>query len=106
MERMYAQTQEAGSSSRIGGAYPTDAPQQPFTLPLVTAVDDVSQVLTRLTAITERLCGSYPKEANSKTGLNPVPNGTFDAVSMAGRHIQEMMREANDLMSRIDANLP
>lgn len=49
---------------------------------------------------------SDPQEASNATRLNSVPNGTFDAVAMTGRDIQEKAAEMNDLMNRIDRMLP
>lgn len=94
----------------IGYATAADAaPHQTFADPLSAAHSNLSDLVARLAAITERLCGSVPEpqqtgEVSQK--LAAVPNGIFDELTTRGYDMNRKIERGMNMLSRIERALP
>lgn len=61
--------------------------------------------LERLDAISTRLCGPLPPQAEAKGDIRGVPSGHFEAAADAGRRTMLKLEQAARLLSRIESKL-
>jgi glycerol-3-phosphate dehydrogenase len=77
-----------------------------FMTPLVFASGNLRQMVERLRSVSDRLCGSLPMMSDAVGTTDAKPNGVFDDVRSRSAAINDMISEANELLSRIEGALP
>lgn len=96
----YAQKLTAG---RLGASMGNDAREIREASPLdrlMKAIALMEEATSRVTHMTDALCGSQP-EAAGKSPSEPVPSGMFAAISLSANRIDRMAGIIIESMNRI-----
>lgn len=75
-----------------------------FITPLVFASGNLRQLVERLRKVSDRLCGATPPVTMG--GDANKPDGVFDEVRVRAEAINQMVSEAEEMLSRIERALP
>jgi hypothetical protein len=69
--------------------------------------EQVASISSRLTDLTDRLCGSTPQPPEQAgRALNAVPNGIFDNLSERATDMSTKLDRMRDCLNRIERALP